>query len=441
MKQFLTLPLLMSVVAADVPARDLSGTSYVDVHADSLKNSHKLVYISDKPEIDSEQHKDSLRHIIDMFYYDQFRNFSDPVAPYFLFMSKDASLSMGIGGCVRMRGWYDWGGSIPANGFIPYLIPMHPDPAKMRRFATTPAGSSLFFRVIGRNKQLGNYQLYIEANFNGYNGLGFNLKKAYATLNDWTIGYAASTFSDPASVAPTIDAAGPNNKISTTAVLVRWMRTVSQRCVLAASLETPATRICEQPGLTQSVDNWIPDLAVFGQYARGRSEHIRLSGIVRSLSYRDLRRRQNRNMVGWGVQVSGVVHLGRRFTIYGNINGGAGYESLMGDLQTAPYDLVPEPSDASRLYTPYAMGWHLGLQYNLRPDLFATVSYSECRYFPRRGTSASEYKCGQYTVVNIFWNLTPRIQAAAEFNTGMRRNRDGAHRRAFRLGLLAQFSF
>jgi len=295
--------------------------------------------------------------------------------------------------------------------------------------------------VIGRNKKLGNYQLYIEANFNGYNGLGFNLKKAYATLNDWTVGYAASTFSDPAAVTPTIDAAGPNNKISTTAVLVRWMHTIRRRYVLAASLETPSTQIYEQPGLTQKVNNWIPDLAVFGQYAWGRSEHIRLSGIVRSLSYRDLRQQQNRNLVGWGVQLSAMVHPDRRITVYGNVNGGAGYESLMGDLQTAPYDLVPDPSDPSRLYAPYAMGWHLGLQYNLRHDLFATVSCSECRYFPRRGTPASEYKYGQYTTVNIFWNITPRIQTAAEFNTGMRRNRDGAHRRAFRLGLLAQFSF
>ncbi len=431
----------MSVAAADAPARELRGGSHVDAHVDSLKNNHKLVYISGNHEVVSEQHKDSLRRIIDLFYYDQFRSFADPAAPYFLFMSKDASLSMGVGGCVRMRGWYDWGGSIPANGFIPYLIPIHPDPAKMRRFATTPAGSSLFFRVIGRNKKLGNYQLYIEANFNGYNGLGFNLKKAYATLNDWTVGYAASTFSDPAAVTPTIDAAGPNNKISTTAVLVRWMHTIRQRYVLAASLETPATQIYEQHGLTQKVDNWIPDLALFGQYAWGQSEHIRLSGIVRSLSYRNLKLRQNRNLVGWGVQLSGVVHPDRMFTVYGNVNGGAGYESLMGDLQTAPCDLVPEPSDESRLYAPYAMGWHLGLQYNLRPDLFATVSFSECRYFPRRGTSASEYKYGQYTAVNIFWNITPRIQTAAEFNTGMRRNRDGAHRRVFRLGLLAQFSF
>ena len=46
---------------------------------------------------------DSIRSMIDLFYVDQFRHFQDPRAPYFLFMSKDANLAMGIGGVVRIR--------------------------------------------------------------------------------------------------------------------------------------------------------------------------------------------------------------------------------------------------------------------------------------------------------------------------------------------------
>lgn len=38
------------------------------------------------------------------------------------------------------------------------------------------------FRVLGRNKSLGDYQLYIETNFNGYASRDFHLKKAYAML-------------------------------------------------------------------------------------------------------------------------------------------------------------------------------------------------------------------------------------------------------------------
>ena len=105
------------------------------------------------------------------------------------------------------------------------------------------------------------------------------------------------------------------------------------------------------------------------------------------------------------------------------------------------YDLVPEPGQPGRLYAPYAIGWNLGVQYNFRPNLFASVTFAESRYLPRDGAAGSEYKYGQYMAANIFWNLTPRIQTGLEFTTGVRKNVDGEHRRARRIGLMAQFSF
>ncbi len=87
---------------------------------------------------------DSVRQQIEMFYYDQFRHSQDPAAPYFLFMSKDGVLSMGIGGVVRMRAWYDWGGAMPVSSFTPILIPMTPNPMTERQIGTTPAGVSLY---------------------------------------------------------------------------------------------------------------------------------------------------------------------------------------------------------------------------------------------------------------------------------------------------------
>ncbi len=433
-----------SWAAAETTAQATAGlrsSSLADVQQDSLSASHRIIYIDGRPSSIGQAHLDSVQHLINEFYYDQFRHFSDPDAPYFLFMSKDAQLAMGIGGCVRARGWYDWGGAVPANGFAPYLIPMDSDPANMRKFGTSPSGTALFFRVIGRNKALGNYQLYIEANFNGYGGRGFHLKKAYATVNDWTIGYAQTTFSDPAAESPTVDAQGANNKLSGTSVLVRWMHTMRSRWTVAASLETPSSQPGVQDGLTEKVSDWLPDVAAFVQYAWGRSEHVRLSGIMRTLGYRDLREGRNHNVIGWGAQLSTVSHPLPQVTLYGTVCGGKGFESMCGDLQMGNYDLVPVPGRDSELYAPYALGWSVGLQYNFLPNLFASATYSESRYMPRRGAAADEYKLGRYMAANIFWNITPRIQTGVEYDWGQRRNMDGRHRHAQRVGVLAQFSF
>lgn len=412
-----------------------------DRHIDSLLTSHKFVYLDGKP-ADSilVAYEDSIRDRLSTFYYEQFRNFSDPEAPYFLFLSKDASLAMGIGGAVRMRAYYDWGGAMPGPGFAPYLISIPPDPTKMRHFDTTPSGTCLFFRVLGRNKTLGEYQLYVEANFSGYESRDFKLKHAYAIINDFTVGYASSTFSDPAALPPVIDAQGPTDKIAPTSVLVRYMPMVRDKWVFAISAETPTTAIEADGTKTAKVDNWLPDFAAFAQYQWAPGQHIRLGGIVRSLSYRDISAATNHNRVGWGAMLSSVAHVTDRLTTYITGTYGRGYASLGGDLM-GNYDLVSDPDRPGYLYAPASTGYCLGLQYNFRPNLFISGSISQLRYLPDHRISPDEYKYGWVATANIFWNMTARMQVGAEINIGKRGNFSREHRYARRAEILCMFSF
>ena len=412
MKRLLSLVLVASALGAVAQVH-----SYVDQQLDSLKSSHKVITFGEQSPGKGvgQAYADSVRQLVDKFYFDQFRHFQDPAAPYFLFMSKDAQLAMGIGGC---------------------------DPRHDRTFGTTPAGSSLFFRVIGQNKKLGDYQLYIEANFNGYKGRDFHLKKAYAIINDWTIGYANSTFSDPAAVPPTVDAQGPNNKVSPTNVLVRWLKPIGKRWSVALSAETPSSNITEEDAVCESVDDWMPDFAAFVQYAWSQTAHVRFAGILRTLPYRDMVEGRNHNKAGWGLQLSTVLHPTCQITFYGSVNGGKGYESLGGDLQIGNYDLIPDPARPGTMYAPAAVAWNVGLQYNFTPSLFVSANYSQSHYMPHGADMApDEYKTGRMIAANVFWNLTARIQVGAEFDMGQRVNHDGASRWARRVGAMAQFSF
>lgn len=440
LKNFLKSLAITASVAAVFPSFSIARQSLVDDRIDTLVKSHKIIMLDGGVSL-SASDKDSVQDLIQSFYYDQFRHFQDPDAPYFLFMSKDSQLAMGIGGCVRMRGYYDWDGAIPVSGFAPYLIPMTPSMTQMKQLGTTPAGTCLFFRVIGRNKTLGYYQLYIEANFNGYESRDFQLKKAYAVVNDFTIGYANSTFSDPAATPPTVDAQGPNNKISPTAVLIRWMPTFKERWSVGLSVETPSPSIGADGVNTARCNSWMPDWAALLQYQWAKGQHVRLSGILRTLPYRDLIAGQNHNIEGWGVQLSSVSHIVPSLTAYINASYGHGYESLGGDLQIGNFDLTPDESRPGRLYAPKAYGWNIGLQYNFTHSLFTTVTTSITRYCPKGSPASDTYKRGQFYAVNVFWNLTPRIQVGAEFDLGSRKNFGGETRWARRVGAMAQFSF
>lgn len=221
----------------------------------------KVVVIDGLPMTPEES--DSMRRVLSTFYYEQFRHFNDPESPYFMFMSRDAKLSMGIGGKVKFTGWYEWGGAVPDKGLVPYLIPIPEDPAAREHLGVDVGGTSLFFRVIGRNGRLGLYTLYIEAGFSGYKNRDFKLKKAYATLKDFTVGYASSTFSDPSTLAPDVDAQGATSQFDLTRVLVRYMPTFADRFTLAVSAEYPTDVTLQQTTDASALDVTIPDLAAF----------------------------------------------------------------------------------------------------------------------------------------------------------------------------------
>lgn len=436
-------PILAAILAIALAGGSAAkAQSLADTFNDSLLTSHSLVHVDGRP-ADSElkEYVDSVRRVISKFYYDQFRHFQDPVAPYFMFLSKDAQLAMGIGGSVRMRTYYDMGEAMPSSAFAPYLIPMQSNPASRRALGVTPSGTELFFRVIGRNKTLGEYQLYIEADFTGYQGRDFKLKKSYAMINDFTVGYAPSTFSDPAAQPAMVDGAGPNSKMSPTRCLVRWMPTVKDRYIFAISAEAPSAQADYTTAATEKVRDWMPDFGAFAQYQWERGQHVRLAGILRTLPYRDISAARNHNVAGWGVQLSGVAHPSTALTTYLTLNYGHGYGSLGGDLGMGNYDLTATPGTPGRMYAPRGWGGCAAVQYNLSPSLFFTLLYSTTHYCPRRPVDGDEYKTGSVAALNMFWMMTKRMTVAAEIDYGHRANFSGDKNDAYRANLMCQFSF
>lgn len=410
-----------------------------EIRTETLKNSHKILLLpasgTDKAS------DDSIMHLISRFYVDQYRHFQDPLAPYFLFMSKDAKLAMGIGGAVRMRGWSDFGGSIPTNGFIPYMIPVPKDPSQRRKLDGTPDGTSLFLRIIGRNRLLGDIVCYVQGNFQG-DGHTFKLKKAYTQFMGFTIGYAPSMIEDSEAEAPTIDGAGQNGLAKDARMLVRWDRSFrNSPWSMAACLEMPRSRVGSDDMTTQALSDWFPDILAFGQYNWADGSHVRFTGMMRVLPYRDLVSGKNRNRIGWMAQISGVVYPMNRLALYCVANTGQGYASLLTDLAIGKFDLVAEPDIRGRMYAPFALGLNIGAKYNFRHNLFAGLALSESRYFPRLNVKDSTYKYGMYGAINLFYEPTPRIQVGIEYLIGKRRNFNGEQASANRIDALFQFSF
>lgn len=384
---------------------------------------------------------DSLERLLNLFYYDQFRHFQDPRAPYFMFLSKSGDLALGVGGQVKVRGYFDWHGSIPNSGFIPYDIPIPKDPTSMNSLAASASGTGLFFTLLGNNRVLGNFMAYFQADFSGYNQRGFRIKKAYVTIKDWTAGYAVTTFEDTQAEPSTVDGSGPNGINSKKNVLVRYMHQFNQHWKVAGSVEFPSESISADGTHTAACTPYIPDLAAFIQYQWNGGSHLRLSGLLRTLTYRDLVAHRNHNITGWGLQLSTVVNPLYNLNLYGILSTGQGHASYTTDLGNGDFDLIPKIGHEGELYAPWAAGVVVGAQYYFNKKVFMDVAFSEQTYYPKPNPMDSQYKYGLYAVGNIFWDITPRFEVGLEYLHGKRKNFNGESGSANRIMAMLLVSF
>ncbi|MDE6811069.1 MAG: hypothetical protein K2J15_01830 [Muribaculaceae bacterium] len=385
---------------------------------------------------------DSIRALMNIFYTDQFRTVNDPEAPFFMFMTKDAHLAMGIGGTINIRGWEEWNGVIDSYIFIPYYIPVQRNEARMKRLYATAANSGIYFTLLGRNTVVGDFSAYIEGRFNGYNRINFKLTTAYITLKGLTAGYTYSTFLDTQVLPRLIDGGLYGGTIDRANVLVRYRHNFRKGWSLAGGLEFPSTFINDSEPDVEACLPYLPDIACFGQYQWDEGySHVRLSGLLRTLSYRNLIKEQNHNILGWGLALSTMIKILPELTFYGVTSYGVGHGGYVSDMSNGMHDLVGIKGKPGVLEAPKAFSYFLALKYHFRPDLYATATFTQSRNYESNPADLSGYKYGLSGSINLFWEITPRLSVGGEYMTGKRMNFNGDHGCSNRAELALRLSF
>lgn len=379
------------------------------------------------------------RNNIALMYSRENLAFEDPAAPRFLFLDKKGEVALGIGGYLKAVGEYDVDGAVDNNDFYTNMIPVPLNPAQRQRFGATAAHSTIFLKMVTRPTKVGRVIVYMQTNFTGPS-YGLRLKQAYVTVGHVTLGKARSTFADAPAMAPTVDDQGPSGQVTAKNMLVQYMSPSWNGFSFAASAELPDVSFTEGTQ-SASISQRFPDIPAYIQYAWDKgSSHIRLSGIMRQLSYRNLATQSNHFVTGYGVQISAITFFTPDFNFFGHYTYGKGIASYVNDLADLGYDLIPS-SAAGALKAPGVAGWTAGLQYNFSPKLFATASYSRAQLYDASGMGADTYRYAQYIAANVFYNLWGDLRIGAEYLHGTRKNISGISGNANRFEAMLQYSF
>ena len=188
----------------------------------------------------------------------------------------------------------------------------------------------------------------------------------------------------------------------------------------------------------------MPDFTASAQYSWNSSSHLRVGGIIRSMTYTSTKRDKASSVTGYGVQASTTFNLGKKWQAFGQVNYGKGIGQYLNDISNLNVDIVPNPEKEGKMQALPMLGWYAGLQYNISPKVFLSSTYSMSRLYSEDGYPndlPSTYRYGQYFVANVFWNVTPNMQVGAEYLRGWRTNFDNSTNHANRMNLLVQYSF
>lgn len=369
------------------------------------------------------------------------RQFQDPRAPRFILINRKSTMALGIGGYVKGTLSVDFKGMADNRDFVTYAIPTPGNPAQNGQLQMDATTSRIFLSLVGNNRIMGDFTVYVESDFRGGgDGAFMRLRQAYVDMRDVKAGLAWSTFTDVVAGPPTIDNEGPCGTASARNVMIQYHPHIGKHWSMAIAVEAPSVTMTTSPHQNDAISQRVPDIPMYIQYAWDETNsHVRLSGILRGLSYRDLVASKNRMELGWGVQLSGVTNITRRWIVYYDAVYGKGIEEYINDLGGNGFDLVSSgaPGQMTAPAVWAAMG---GVQFNITSRLFASATYSQCRMYDGV-LSPGTYSYAQYAVGNLFYNLTKDCQIGVEYLYGRRVDRDNTAGHANRINLAIQYNF
>lgn len=369
--------------------------------------------------------------------------FQDPKAPRFLLTDQKRKFALGIGGYLRATAEYDFNGIVDDVDFYPALIggPRKGNFAK-NQFQMDITTSTLFLKLVGRTKHLGDFVVYTAGDFRG-DGKTFQLQNAYAEFLGFTIGYSYGSFMDLSALPPTIDFAGPNGSTFYRVTQLSYICDKVKNWKFGLSVEMPSVDATTNSEVSVNTQR-MPNFAASVQANWNSQSHVKLGAIVRNMTYSSNLYDKAYSIAGYGVQASTTFNITKAMQVYGQFNYGKGIGSYLNDLSNLNVDLVPDPDKEGKMQVLPMMGWYAGLQYNITPKIFVSGTYSLSRLYSENGYPndiPTYYRKGQYLVANAFWNVSSNLQVGVEYLRGWRSEFNSSTRHANRLNALMQYSF
>lgn len=377
--------------------------------------------------------------VVEIFQTTQSNYYHDPRAPRFVLVDQEGKWGLGIGGYLQTKVEYDFSGSVDNVDFFPSEIDRNG--VSSSQFQMDMSNSTIFLKLVGTSRLLGDFYVYTSANWRG-DGDNFRLHNMYMNSKYLLLGYTVGAFMDLDAAPVTVDYGGPCGMAFYRTTQLRFKYSFDWGLSMGMGIEAskPSGTTNEYSTITSQR---MPNIPVYLQYSFNENNHIRVAGVVRNLSYRDLVAGKKHNKYAWGAQASMLATLGK-LQLKGQFTMGKGIGSYINNVSNVGVDLVPSGDHKGKMTMLRTDAWYVGLQYNVSSRFFATATYSQTTLHSNSGYAGANpeaYRRGQYVVANMFFNASKNMQIGVEYLHGWRTDFDGDKSQANRINLSARYNF
>lgn len=383
-------------------------------------------------------------------------SFRDTPVPHFAIHTGDNAFILTIGGKIQpIMGWdlgndlYEESGA--AGGFVTNQIPVPAPRFKNSDFYINALNANITLQVVGFGGTRNQISGFFKIGTDGYRN-PLKLKMAYVKWRGFTAGMKKTLFEDEnANMPPMIGPQGPSGAVDATNYLFNYETPVFNGFRAAVGVEIPTFNtsdgrylgkdykefngqdILNKPVVDPTAYNQlVPDIPAYVEWARDGGNRIRLSGILRTLTYRDLLNNRRRTTLGWGVQLSGNWTPIRQLSFCGQAVYGKGIGNYILDLAGIPLSFAPKSSNPGALAPTPEMGLVFAATWNIDKRWQMNAVYSMARMWNVGAYALAEsesgdnpddcnnYRYANYVGANVFYQISSFFQVGMEYLYGQR---------------------
>lgn len=445
MRSILTI-LLAGCIAASVLAQEPASAEGSLVEDNEVSRDRRVYLVHTR--------RDST--VYSILVKDRPRSFRDTPVPHFAIHTSDNAFIMTIGGKIQpIIGW-DFGNDLyetpgASGGFVTNQIPVPARRFKKSDFYINALNSNITMQIVGFGGRKNQITGFIKIGTDGYKN-PLKLKIAYVKWRGFTAGMKKTLFQDEDANMPVmIDPQGPSGAVDATSYMLSYETPDYNGFRAAIGVEVPTFNtsdgrylgkdykefggkdILNQPVVDPSAYNQlVPDIPMFVEWAKDNDNRIRLSGLIRTLNYRDVLNNRHRTTVGWGVQLSGNWTPVSQLSFAGQAVYGKGIGNYILDLAGIPLSFTPKSSNPGALTPTPEMGLVFSATWNINKQWQINAVYSMSRMWNVGAYALSEsesgsnphptynYRYANYAGANVLYKISSFLQVGAEYLYGQR---------------------